>query len=116
MFGVTCQFSCKEPFPIDDESVASHLYRIAQEAINNGIKHGKPKNVTISLFTDGTTNTLSVADDGIGIGNVPGLGKGMGLNIMNYRASMIGASLEIRPGKAGGTVVSCSFPALDSAE
>jgi two-component system, LuxR family, sensor kinase FixL len=112
MFGIACQFSCKEPFPIDSESVASHLYRIAQEATNNAIKHGKPKNVTILLFTDGTTNTLSITDDGIGIDNVPGLGKGMGLSIMNYRASMIGASLEIRPGKAGGTAVSCAFPAL----
>ncbi len=112
LFGITCRFSHDEPLLTDDESMASHLYRIVQEAINNAIKHGKPRSITIAFVTDGKTNTLSVTDDGTGIGNTPGPGKGMGLNIMNYRASMIGASLDVRPGTERGTVVSCSFPAI----
>jgi two-component system, LuxR family, sensor kinase FixL len=110
LFGVTCQFLCKKPFLIDDESVASHLYRIVQEATNNAIKHGKANSVTIEFRADEKANILSITDDGVGIRNVPSPGKGMGLSIMNYRASMIGASIDIRAAEGGGTVVSCSFP------
>jgi signal transduction histidine kinase len=116
LFGVTCQFHCEGPFLIDDESTASHLYRIVQEAINNAIKHGKPKSIVISFHTDDRTNTVSVTDDGIGIGHVPTSGKGMGPNIMGYRASMIGATLDIRACESGGTVVTCTFPVTRPAD
>jgi signal transduction histidine kinase len=110
LFGVKCQFQCKRTILVEDESMAAHLYRIAQEAINNAIKHGKPKSISIVFTTDGKANMLSVSDDGVGIGNVAALGKGMGVSIMNYRASMIGATIDIRGGETGGTVVSCAFP------
>lgn len=115
IFGIKCEFSCKQRLFVEDQSVATHLYRIVQEAINNAIRHGKPKSIRIAFVTDGQTNTLSVADDGIGIGNVPNPGKGMGLSIMNYRASMIGASIDIRAPQSGGTLISCSFPAVSVA-
>lgn len=115
-FGVTCQFRSEGAFPIDDESTASQLYRIVQEAINNAVKHGKPKNITIAFYADEKANTVSVTDDGVGIGHVPTSGKGMGLNIMGYRASMIGATLDIRAGESGGTVVTCALPVMRPAD
>ncbi len=110
LFGITCRFECGKLILIHDDVTASHLYRIVQEALHNAIKHGKADKVDISLATDGKTNTLMVKDNGIGIGAVSQQGKGMGLHIMNYRASMIGASLDIRPGADGGTVLTCAFP------
>ncbi len=109
LFNIGCDFVCDGPFLIDENSTATHLYRIVQEAINNAIKHGKAKNVTISFRSGAKMSTLAVIDDGIGIGSVPA-GKGMGLSIMNYRASMIGATVDARPGPDGGTVITCSFP------
>lgn len=112
IFGVKCEFSCRQPLFVEDQSMATHLYRIVQEAINNAIRHGKPKSIRVAFATDGQTNTLSVTDDGIGIGNASNPDKGMGLSIMNYRASMIGAAIDVRAPESGGTVISCSFPVV----
>jgi two-component system, LuxR family, sensor kinase FixL len=108
-FHVNCRFEYNKPILIHDNATAAHLYRIVQEALNNAIKHGKADTVSITLHSDGKTNSLTVKDNGIGIGSATSQGKGMGLNIMGYRASMIGASLDVRNGEDGGTVVICAF-------
>lgn len=108
-FGIACTFTCDRPILLSDNAAATHLYRIVQEALNNAIKHGKADKVTISMKQDGDTCVLTVEDNGIGIGNTASQGKGMGLNIMQYRASMIGAVLEIKNSAAGGAVISCTF-------
>src|SRR3984957_3822884 len=110
LFRITCRFECSEPVLIYDVNVATHLYHIAREAVNNAIKHGHPGHVVIGLFVENGEGTLSVQDDGAGISDAPSNQKGMGLNIMNYRANMIGGSLDIRKNFTGGTSVVCLFP------
>jgi signal transduction histidine kinase len=114
LFGIRCRFECEEPLLIDDSSTSTNLYRIVQEALNNSIKHGKADSVQIRFTTDGRMNTLTVADNGLGFIKTPGHAKGMGMNIMSYRASMIGATLDIRGNESGGTVLTCSFQSRNS--
>ncbi|MBP7526629.1 MAG: sensor histidine kinase, partial [Syntrophorhabdaceae bacterium] len=109
LFGIACAFTYDRPILLSDNAAATHLYRIVQEALNNAIKHGKADKVTISMKQDGDACVLTIEDNGVGIGNTAGQGKGMGLNIMQYRASMIGAVLEIRNNAAGGALISCTF-------
>jgi PAS domain S-box-containing protein len=109
LFHIKCRFESAGKFPIENNAAATHLYRIAQEAINNAIKHGKAKNVTISLQPAGDRIALTVADDGIGIPDEFRNSTGMGLHIMKYRAGVVGATLEVRATNGGGTVVACTF-------
>jgi signal transduction histidine kinase len=91
-------------------AVATHLYRIAQEAIHNAIRHGGAQRIQIHLRTMGNTATLRVIDDGSGISKTNQGSKGMGLNIMSYRARLVGGDLTISAPSTGGTMVSCTFP------
>jgi signal transduction histidine kinase len=109
LFGIVCRFEYTDMILIHDNAVATHLYRIVQEALNNAIKHGRADTVVIMLRQEGTTCILTVQDNGLGIGNMANQGKGIGLNIMQYRASMIGASLDVRNAEFGGTALTCSF-------
>ncbi|HBE73708.1 MAG TPA: hypothetical protein DDW31_06460 [candidate division Zixibacteria bacterium] len=106
--GVQCRASVDDSVDFSDLARATHLYRIAQEAVNNALKHSGAGLIEISLFREEGNTVLAVSDDGRGLagGAKPG---GMGLNIMRYRAGMIGAELEIGPGREGGTVVRCVF-------
>ena len=84
------------------------LYRIAQEAINNAVKHAKPKTILLVITQNDGEVTLTIDDDGIGI--QPGKReKGMGLDIMKYRAQLMGGSLDIKSRAEGGTQVSCTI-------
>lgn len=106
---VACQFSCDDAVLIHDEVAGNNLYRIAQEAINNALKHGHAKNISVGLGAVEDEVTLTIKDDGIGFPETLEGANGMGLHIMNYRAKMIGAFLDIRRGAGGGTIVICSF-------
>jgi PAS domain S-box-containing protein len=110
LFRVTCRFQCDVPVLIHDVSVATHLYHIAREALNNAIKHGKAKDVLIALSVSGGEGILSIRDDGLGLPEVLPNPAGMGLNIMSYRARMVGGSLELRRNSSGGATVLCIFP------
>ncbi len=110
MFSIRCVLKCDEPVPIDNAEVAAHLYRITQEAITNAIKHGKAQSVQVELACRGDRNVLTIENDGLDFPEELGTrGTGMGLHIMNHRADMIGASLDIRKAAGDGTIVSCSF-------
>ena len=111
LFQVACIFECADPVLIRESDVATHLYHIAQEAVNNALKHGRPQRVVIRL-TGGDEPSLTIEDDGIGLGgwSAPE-NPGMGLLIMTYRAKMIGGALQLQPGATGGTVVCCTFSA-----
>ncbi|MGC1498879.1 MAG: PAS domain S-box protein [Terriglobales bacterium] len=112
LFGVSCRFQCFTPVLIHDDTVATHLYYVAREAVNNAIKHGHARQIVIRLAADEHQGALTIQDDGSGIGNhVPG-NKGMGLQLMNYRARMVGGSLDVRQVPTGGTLVTCLFPVL----
>src|SRR6202034_1877398 len=110
LFKITCRFECGGSVLVYDVSVATHLYHIAREAVNNAIKHGHPSHVVISLSAENGEGTLAVQDDGAGISETPPSDTGMGLNIMSYRANMIGGSLDVRKNFTGGTTVVCLFP------
>jgi signal transduction histidine kinase len=112
LLGIRCVYeSAGEPL-IRDNSVAMHLYRIAQEAINNATKHGKATHVCVSLMEDGGATTLRIADDGPGISKTANGSDGMGLGLMYYRARLVGGELRIEEPPAGGTVISCEIPLL----
>ncbi|MDB5387436.1 MAG: methyltransferase/methylesterase, CheR/CheB with sensor [Planctomycetaceae bacterium] len=107
--GVDCEFECDEPVPVDDSEIAIHVFRIAQEATANALKHGAPKVVRISLTRDKNHITLQIQDDGHGFSTTTSQANGMGLKTMQYRAALIGATLSIIPNKTGGTLVTCSL-------
>ncbi len=109
MFDCRCICEFKKPVLIHDNIVAVHLYRIAQEALANAIRHGRAKHVWITLSASKDGLVLAVKDDGVGFREKPRKKSGMGLHIMHYRARMIAATLEIRKAGGGGTVVQCSL-------
>ena len=125
---------------------ATHLFRIAQEAVSNAVQHGRAATIRVGSSAAGDQLRLRVEDDGVGFNDRCGLAacwsptrgstrrgkpsslwrgshrasvsaparpadhRGMGLRIMHYRAHLAGGALEIRPGSAGGTVVTCTVP------
>jgi len=102
-----CVFDCPEPVSVADNLAATHLYLIAQEAVHNAIKHAQPKNIRISLESNDLL-ALSVQDDGSGMPTKPTDSHGgLGLRIMQNRATIIGATLTIEPAKPNGTRVTC---------
>jgi signal transduction histidine kinase len=110
LFAVNCHFECFTPVLIHDDTVATHLYYIAREAVNNAIKHGHARHIVIRLAADEQQGLLTIQDDGAGIATVPLTDKGMGLHLMNYRARMVGGSLDVQRTNSGGTTVTCPFP------
>lgn len=107
---VQCVFECDQPVLIHNDAAATHLYRIAQEATTNAIRHGKPRRIGLNLSERGGRVTLAVEDDGIGLPESSPDSGGLGIRIMAYRAGMIGGTCSIEPAATGGTIVTCSFP------
>lgn len=106
-----CRLECPERVSIRNNVMATHLYRIAQEAVNNAVKHGHARNIEISLQPAGEKIALTVRDDGVGFPKEARRTGSMGLQIMKYRAGVVGATLRVEPGPAGrGTIVTCIFP------
>jgi signal transduction histidine kinase len=106
--GPVCEFQCERPAPVEDNRTATQLYRIAQEAVGNALRHAGAQHIWIVLEAQPGSITLIVRDDGVGIDAGNG-GRGMGLRIMRYRAETIGASLQIHSTPAGGAEVRCSI-------
>jgi len=112
-YDIICIFSSEDTVTVTNPSVANHLYRIAQEAINNAIQHGQARHIRVSLHMQGNDLNLKIEDSGTGIaGNAAGK-PGMGLRIMQHRCGIIGGTLKIGPGKPHGTLVACRVPMLD---
>ena len=109
MFHVTCRLECAVPVLIRDNTSATHLYRIVQEAISNAVKHGQAKQVVVALKPDGDKISLTITDNGAGFAGGSQKGAGMGLHIMKYRADVVGATLEVRSTPGTGTTVACLF-------
>ena len=104
---VRCEFDCDKPVRVENNETATHLYRIAQEAVTNAFKHAAPRRIKISLERDKDQVVLSVRDDGKGISPAARQAEGMGLKTMRFRAALIGATLSIAPVKKGGTLLTC---------
>lgn len=109
MFKVSCTLECDAPPPIEDAGMATHLYRIAQEAVQNALRHGKPRQIVMSLSRMRESTQLSIEDDGVGLPEDWQSGRGLGTRIMAHRALMIGGALSIEPSPTGGTLVTCLF-------
>ncbi len=106
---VACVCTVEPGIQINDEEKKTHIYRIAQEASSNAIRHGNPKNITISLrrLADKECE-LKIEDDGKGFSKGKA-GDGIGLQVMEYRASLIGGTLEIESKPGRGVCVTCRF-------
>lgn len=111
LFGVTCAFECPAPVALRDQQAAQNLYRIAQEAIRNAAAHGAPQHIHVRLQQDESRVYLVVSDDGKGLPRESRKKRGLGLDIMRYRANAIGATLEIQSKPGAGVTIRCTWPA-----
>ena len=100
----------KPAFHIDDDVAASHLYRIAREAVINANKHSQAREIVVALTRSRKEIVLTVTDNGVGFQNSTNSVRGLGFHIMNYRARAIGGRLKIECPKEGGTRVECHLP------
>lgn len=110
MFSIKCEFRCQRTVLVAEKSVSAHLFRIAQEAVTNAVRHGHARSIEIRLEDSPRHIALSVIDDGTGFSRKRTKSGGMGLRIMRYRAAMMGGSLEIHPNSSRGVTVSCAVP------
>jgi len=99
-----------EAQPVVDLKMRNHLYRIAQEAVQNALKHSGAKNIDIELWTRPGELRLSIIDDGQGLAANIDLRSGLGMRTMRFRASAIGGRLIISRGAEGGNSVVCDVP------
>jgi signal transduction histidine kinase len=109
-FRTRCTFTCGAPVSLDENGTATHLFRIAEEATRNAIRHGRAKSVDVDLSTSEGIILLTVRDDGSGLPPPGQRGDGLGLRIMAHRASMIGATFSVEAQTSGGTLVICRLP------
>ena len=108
--GIDCRVEGDDRVQIDDNVVATHLFRIVQEAINNAVKHAQPRQILVRPELSNGTISVTVQDDGVGIvARTPSRNGGMGLRIMQYRAGVIDATLEVRRREGHGTAVVCQI-------
>ena len=111
VFNRSVQFHCPVPVSIPNHTIGIHLYRIAQEAVSNAIKHGKASRVEIRLNTQPLDLILEVEDNGCGMSQHPKCDLGFGLRIMKYRADVISGLLQVRAGPRRGVLVECKVRA-----
>jgi PAS domain S-box-containing protein len=110
MHEVCCVFEHDGPVELFDNFTATHLYRIAQEAVGNALRHGQAKRIRVTLSELGEDVVLEVADDGVGMSGTMSQCGGMGLRIMQHRADLIGARFNVCSKPGGGTTVTCHCP------
>lgn len=110
VFGIRCTFHGEGAPHIAPGATATNLYQIAQEAVNNAVKHGGASEITILLENESAVGELVVEDNGKGLPAETPKRGGMGLRIMRYRANVIGGEFKLERSREGGTVVICRFP------
>ncbi|WP_022835305.1 PAS domain S-box protein [Salisaeta longa] len=110
LFDVGCTFEEVGTVLVHDDTAATHLYRIAQEAVSNAVRHGDAAHLKIILAAGTDQVRLRIHDDGDGFDPAAIEGPGMGVHIMHYRARIIGGTLDISSAPANGTTVTCTLP------
>lgn len=113
MYDIDIRYHSDHADKIEDSTAAVHLYRIAQEAINNAVKHGKTSSIQVLLTASKDNIILQVKDHGKGFPESRPTTNGMGVRIMQFRANMIGGHLEINSDKGEGTEIICKVPIKD---
>ena len=106
---IKCVFNSASPIVVKDPVIAGHLFRIAQEAVNNAVKHSKATRVTIDFSQRDGVLRLQVADNGKGMPKDGKQSEGMGLHVMRHRAGIIGGSLEVLSEAGKGVTVTCKL-------
>ena len=109
LYSVNCQFQMSSDLTIEDQDIATHLFRITQESINNSIRHGNADTISITLQKEGDFGILTINDNGAGFKSDPLNTDGMGLHNLRSRARMINAVIDIGNNKQGGASVHCKF-------
>lgn len=116
LFDVQSEFREVETAHIHDNATASHLYRIAQEAVNNAVRHGDADHVRLLLAAGENQIRLQVRDDGSGFDkDDTAESDGMGVRIMTHRARIVGGTLDVSSTIGEGTIVTCTLPRRTSA-
>ena len=109
VYDVDCRLVCRGAIRLPGEA-ANQLYRIAQEAVTNAVRHAEPSCVSISLFQNDHRVRLTIEDDGRGFKPGRAACGGMGLHIMRYRARVLSAGLQVDSERGHGTRVVCALP------
>jgi signal transduction histidine kinase len=112
-FGIDCVFEGEDSLRIHDSAIATQLYRIAQEAVTNSIKHAAAHRITIRLMMRLSELSLTISDDGIGFPEKLPSSEGLGLRLMRHGASLAGASFDVRRNSHRGTIVTCKLNLQD---
>ena len=113
-FRVDAEFDCPDGFVFNDSNAANHLFRIAQEASSNAMRHGRSPRVTIRIVQDDHWIHLTIADEGTGFDIAAPPPAGLGLRLMRYRAGLAGGELTIDSQPDSGTTIICSIPHSDT--
>lgn len=109
--GIPCEVHVSGDVEITDFMIATNLYRITQEAVNNAVKHSKASHLSIDLYSDAKQVLLTIADNGVGLPrDYEDEKKGFGMLNMHYRAQLIGAKLSVDSREGGGTKISLDLP------
>ena len=116
MFAIPCECTIKGEIPPLPENASAQFYKIAQEAVSNGIKHGKASCVRISVTVNSQKLVVTIKNDGIPFSPPLNPKARMGLRTMNYRANTIGATFEIKPDHKNGSIVTCVLPLKNGAK
>ncbi len=111
LHGIECRFHTRGPLPAREHAAELHLYRIAQEAIRNAVRHGDAQRVVITLASRGPAHRLAITDDGSGFDPAKAreAGRGRGLRLMSYRATMLGGTFAVQSRPGAGARVACHF-------
>jgi signal transduction histidine kinase len=115
-FSINCVFDGEESVRIQDSTVATQLYRIAQEAVTNAVKHAAATRIDIRLVKRGPEVTLAVIDDGIGLSDELPRAEGLGLHLMHHGAELIGATVNVRRNDSRGTIATCKLNISDDSD
>jgi signal transduction histidine kinase len=112
IYQIECEFISEGESSIKDSHMLINLFRIAQEAVNNAIKHSGATRITLKLTESPAKLELEIADNGCGIGEhaKADSGNGLGMHTMQYRSSLLGAKLHIAGRATGGTCVTITLP------
>ncbi len=111
LHGIQCSFAPDGEIMVERREMAAHLYRIAQEATSNAVRHGHATVISIHLAVEEGEVVLTIRDNGIGIRSPDSPSPGMGLRSMRYRAGVLDGTIEILPLAEGGTLVLLPRPA-----
>jgi signal transduction histidine kinase len=115
-FGIDCVFEGEESLRVPDSVIATQLYRIAQEAVTNSIKHAAAQQIVIRLAMNRSELSLAISDDGIGFPERLSRSEGLGLQLMRHGASLAGASFDVRRNGQRGTIVTCKLNLQDGTD